>query len=105
MGFFGGLADLLVTSAMGNWKSAEEIRLGIALDRWRPTLDTRLAGQRNTAQRLVIEDGKFVPLEQPASQAFWDFPEPFGHQIVSEILSRRFLSSLATCGWRAFALT
>ncbi len=85
MGFYGGFADLLATAAMGNWDSADEIRLGIALDSWRPTQGTRITGQRNTARRLVIEDGKFVPLAQPAPQTFWDFPEPFGRQDVSEI--------------------
>jgi short subunit dehydrogenase-like uncharacterized protein len=85
MGFYGGFADLLATAAMGNWDSVDEIRLGIALDSWRPTQGTRITGQRNTARRLVIEDGKFVPLAQPAPQTFWDFPEPFGRQEVSEI--------------------
>jgi short subunit dehydrogenase-like uncharacterized protein len=84
MGFYGGFADLLATAAMGNWASADEVRLGIALDSWQPTLGTRMTGQRNTARRLVIEDGNFVPLAQPAPQTFWDFPEPFGRQDVSE---------------------
>ena len=44
-----------------------------------------LTGQRNTARRLVIEDGKLAPLAQPAPQAFWDFPKPFERQDVSEI--------------------
>jgi short subunit dehydrogenase-like uncharacterized protein len=85
MGFYGGFADLLATAAMGDWDSADEMRLGIALDSWRPTQGTRITGQRNTATRLVIEDGKFVPLAQPALQTFWDFPEPFGRQDVSEV--------------------
>jgi short subunit dehydrogenase-like uncharacterized protein len=91
MGFYGGFADLLATAAMGNWDSPDEIieideiRLGIALDSWRPTRGTRITGQRNTARRLVIEDGKLVPVAQPAPQSFWDFPEPFGRQDVSEV--------------------
>jgi short subunit dehydrogenase-like uncharacterized protein len=85
MGFYGGFADLLATAALGNWDGADEIRLGIALDSWRPTQGTRITGQRNTARRLVIEDGKFVPLAQPAPQTFWDFPQPFGHQDVIEV--------------------
>jgi short subunit dehydrogenase-like uncharacterized protein len=85
MGFYGGFADLLATAAMGNWDSADEIRLGIALDSRRPTLGTRITGQRNTAPRLVIEDGKFIPLAQPAPQMIWDFPEPFGRQNVTEV--------------------
>ena len=85
MGFYGGFGDLLATAAMGNWDFADEIRLAIALDSWRPTQGTRITGHRNTAPRLVIEGGRFVPLEQPASQTFWDFPEPFEHQDVTEV--------------------
>jgi len=85
MGFYGGFADLLATAAMGNWDSADEIRIGIALDSWRPTQGTRTTGERNTARRMVIEDGKLVPLAQPAPQTFWGFPEPFGRLDVSEV--------------------
>jgi short subunit dehydrogenase-like uncharacterized protein len=85
IGFYGGFADLLATAAMGDWESADEIRLGIALDSWRPTQGTRTTGQRNTARRMVIEDGKLAPLAQPAPQSFWDFPEPFARQDVTEV--------------------
>jgi short subunit dehydrogenase-like uncharacterized protein len=88
MGFYGGFADLLATAAMGNRDSPnkiDEIRVAIALDSWQPTQGTRITGQRNTARRLVIEDGKFIPLAQPAPQTIWDFPEPFGSQDVTEV--------------------
>ncbi len=91
MGFYGGFADLLATAAMGDWDSTDEIaeideiRIGIALDSWRPTQGTRITGQRNTTRRLVIEGGNFVPLAQPAPKTSWDFPEPFGRQDVSEV--------------------
>jgi len=85
MGFYGGFADLLTTAATGGWDSADEIRIGIALDSWRPTQGTRITGQRNTARRLVIEDGKMAPLAQPPLLTFWDFPEPFGRQDVTEV--------------------
>ena len=85
MGFYGGFADLLATAAMGSWESVDEIEIGIALDRWHPTQGTRLTGQRNTARRLVVEDGKLVPLAQPASQTSWNFPAPFGRQDVLEV--------------------
>src|SRR5262245_45432 len=51
MGFYGGFADLLATTALGNWDSADEMRIGIALDSWLPTQGTRITGKRNTAQR------------------------------------------------------
>jgi uncharacterized protein YbjT (DUF2867 family) len=85
MGFYGGLGDLLATAAMGDWASADEIRIGIALDSWRPTLGTRLTGQRNTATRLIIAGGRLAPLPQPPSTASWTFPEPFGVQEVTEV--------------------
>jgi short subunit dehydrogenase-like uncharacterized protein len=91
MGFYGGFADLLATAAMGDWGSPhaaaeiDDIRVAIALNSWHPTEGTRKTGQRNTARRLVIEDGKLTPLEQPAPQTLWDFPEPFGSQDVTEV--------------------
>ncbi len=85
MGFYGGLSDLLATAAMGDWGFADEIRIGIALDSWRPTAGTRLTGRRNTAPRLVVAEGKLTPLAQPALDTAWDFPPPFGRQDVAEI--------------------
>jgi short subunit dehydrogenase-like uncharacterized protein len=80
MGFYGGLADLLATAAIGDWDSVDEIRVGIALNSWHPTQGTRITGERNTARRLIVTDGKLVPLAQPAPEISWDFPEPFGRQ-------------------------
>ncbi len=85
MGFYGGLADLLATAAIGEWASADEICVGIALDSWRPTQGTRLTGQRNTARRLMVVDGKLAPLADPAPTASWNFPKPFGAQDVVEL--------------------
>ena len=44
MGFYGGLGDLLATAAMGDWASADDITLAVALDSWQPTLGTRRTG-------------------------------------------------------------
>jgi short subunit dehydrogenase-like uncharacterized protein len=85
MAFYGGFSDLLATAAMGDWTEADEIRIGIALDRWWPTPGTRLTGQRNKARRLVIADGRLEPLADPAPTASWDFPKPFGLQEVVEL--------------------
>ena len=85
MGFYGGLGDLLATALMGDWAAADEIRIGIALDSWRPTRGTRLTGSRNTATRVVIADGELKPLADPAPSASWNFPEPFGVQDVIEL--------------------
>jgi len=85
MGFYGGLADLLATTAVGEWAAADEIRIGIALDSWRPTLGTRKTGQRNKARRLIIANGGLVPLPDPAPTDSWKFPQPFGTQQVVEL--------------------
>jgi short subunit dehydrogenase-like uncharacterized protein len=85
MGFFGGFADLLVTAAMGDWRFADAIGIGIALDRWHPTAGTRNTGKRNTARRMVIIDGRLAPAPQPATEIAWNFPKPFGRQTVLEV--------------------
>lgn len=85
MGFYGGFADLLVTAAMGDWSAVDEIRIGIALDSWHPTPGTRLTGERNTARRLVVVDGKLSPLTESPSEIEWHFPDPFRSQQVTEL--------------------
>lgn len=85
MGFYGGFADLLVTTAMGDWTAADEITIAIALDHWHPTRGTRRTGERNTARRLVIAHGRLAPLPQPAPALSWEFPAPFARQSVAEV--------------------
>ena len=85
MGFYGGFADLLVTAAMGDWNSADEIKVGIALDSWHPTQGTRITGEKNTARRMIVADGQLAPVPQPAAEMDWDFPEPFAQQSVVEL--------------------
>lgn len=85
MGFYGGLGDLLATAAAGAWAESgevDEIAIAVALDSWQPTLGTRRTGQRNTAQRLVVSDGRLVPLADPAPRRHWELPAPFGAQEV-----------------------
>lgn len=85
MGFYGGLGDLMSTAAASGWDVPDEVRVGVALDSWHPTLGTRITGQRNTARRLIITDGQLAPVPQPAPESTWDFPEPFGRQDVVEL--------------------
>lgn len=84
MGFFGGLADLLATAAMGDWASADEISVAVALDGWKPTRGTRLAGERRAGRRLVFSGGRLEVRsgEDPQPTAIWDFPAPVGTQDV-----------------------
>jgi hypothetical protein len=80
MAFYGGLSDLLVTAALGDWDQADAVRIGIGIDRWWPTEGTRITGARNTAPRQVIADGRLVPLDNPPPRTDWTFPAPLGLQ-------------------------
>jgi short subunit dehydrogenase-like uncharacterized protein len=82
MGFYGGLADLLATMAMGEWTEADEIRTAVALDSWHPTSGTRLTGKRNTVRRVVVSGNRLEPLSDPPPTRTWTFAEPFGTQDV-----------------------
>jgi Saccharopine dehydrogenase NADP binding domain len=83
-GFYGGLGDILATTAMGDWTQADRIDIAIALDSWWPTRGTRRTGERNSARRLVFSDGKLQEI-QPSSTPPWIFPEPFGTQDIVEL--------------------
>ena len=78
MAFYGGLADLLATSAMGNWTFANKIDIAIALDSWMPTIGTRLTGKRNTSKRLTFLNKKLQFLADPLPTRKWEFSKPFG---------------------------
>ena len=80
MAFYGGLADLLATAAMGDWTTADTIDIGIALDSWLPTAGTRLTGERNTSPRLTFSNKTFMPVSDPLPCRKWQFAEPFGFQ-------------------------
>lgn len=93
-GFYGGLGDLLATAALGDWTSADEIRLYVALDSWWPTEGTRKTGRRNTVPRVVISSGTLVPQQQPAKAETHAFPDAFGEHCVVEVpLSETILIS------------
>jgi short subunit dehydrogenase-like uncharacterized protein len=82
MAFYGALADLLATVAMGDWQNADTIRIGIALDSWKPTQGTRMTGARNKAPRLAFANGALEALPEPPPRRAWEFPPPFGAQEV-----------------------
>jgi hypothetical protein len=70
---------------MGDWTRADEARIGIALDGWKPTRGTRATGRRNTARRLTLSGGTLRPLADPAPNVVWRFTEPFGVQEMIEL--------------------
>jgi len=86
MAFYGGLGDLLVTAAMGDWAAADEAHIAFGLDSWHPT-----AGTRNTLAAIVESSGgrracysggqlEFRDGDQPVQK--WEFPEPLGVRTV-----------------------
>lgn len=81
MAFYGGLGDLLATTAMGEWVSADEIAIAVALDYWAPTQGTRLTGARNPGPRFVFSHNKLERGDPPPARV-WNFPAPFGPQDV-----------------------
>jgi short subunit dehydrogenase-like uncharacterized protein len=109
MAFYGGLADLLAAAVTRGAPSADSIEIGVALDYWHPTDGTRVTGDRNTARRLVIADGRLAPLPRPAPVRDWTFPEPFGVQKVvavplSEIVTiHRHISVRDVCSYMNLA--
>jgi Saccharopine dehydrogenase NADP binding domain len=84
MAFFGGLGDLLATTATGEWDSADEICIAVALDGWKPTRGTRLTGQRNLGRRFFFSNGQLKRVDPPAGRK-WVFPAPFGEQDVAAL--------------------
>jgi len=85
MAFYGGLADLLATELTAGMRHVEDICVAVALDRWHPTQGTRATGQRNTARRWIVEEGRLAPLPETATVANWEFPEAFGTQRVAPV--------------------
>jgi short subunit dehydrogenase-like uncharacterized protein len=83
-GFYGGLADLLASALVGDAR-ADDITIAIALDHWWPTDGTRRTGERNRVPRVVVEDGRLVPMTLPARQTDWRFAAPHGAQRMVEV--------------------
>jgi hypothetical protein len=86
MAFFGGLGDLLVTAAMGDWAEADEAHIAYALSSWHPTAGTRLSGavshERRGDHRLRYSGGQWERRTDAAPTLEWAFPDPTGRRSV-----------------------
>ncbi|WP_370083347.1 trans-acting enoyl reductase family protein [Streptacidiphilus sp. MAP12-16] len=86
MAFYGGLGDLLVTAAMGEWTAADVVHVAYGLSSWYPTAGTRAAGQvshqRRAGRRVRFADGALQYHDDKASEQDWLFPEPLGRRAV-----------------------
>ncbi|MEW2137950.1 saccharopine dehydrogenase NADP-binding domain-containing protein [Streptomyces sp. NPDC005409] len=86
MAFFGGLGDLLVTAAMGDWTAADEVHVAYGLNSWHPTAGTRDAGtvsrERRDGRRVRYSRGRLEYVTDAAPTLKWPFPEPMGTRAV-----------------------
>ena len=87
MAFFGGLGDLLVTAAMGDWTAADEAHVAYGLSSWHPTAGTRVAGQvshraSRGPSRAVHRGRAGVPRRPGIQSRTGSFPEPLGRRAV-----------------------
>lgn len=89
MAFFGGLADLLATTAMGDWTAADEAHVAYGLSSWHPTPGTRMAGQvsgeRRNGRRVRFTQGELAYHDDEPPTLRWPFPEPMGpREVIAE---------------------
>jgi len=88
MAFFGGLGDLLVTAAMGDWTAADEADVAYGLSSWHPTAGTLAAGtvsrDRRGGRRVRYTAGRleYYAGESGLPTLEWDFPAPLGPRPV-----------------------
>ncbi|GAA0465698.1 saccharopine dehydrogenase [Paractinoplanes deccanensis] len=80
MAFFGGLGDLLVTAAMGDWDTAGEAHIAYGLSGWHPTAGTLAAGavshERRGGRRVRYTGGRldYYDADGDLPTLDWDFP-------------------------------
>ncbi|WSF37456.1 NAD(P)H-binding protein [Streptomyces sp. NBC_01351] len=89
MAFFGGLGDLLVTAAMGDWTRADEAHVAYGLNSWHPTAGTRAAGkvsgERRDGRRVRFSQGRLQYHDDALPTLKWSFPEPMGaREVIGE---------------------
>ncbi|MEW1691559.1 saccharopine dehydrogenase NADP-binding domain-containing protein [Streptomyces sp. NPDC091265] len=89
MAFYGGLGDLLVTAAMGEWTAADAVDVAYGLSSWRPTAGTLAAGrvshERRAGRRVRFADGALRYHDDKVTERDWLFPDPLGRRaMISE---------------------
>jgi hypothetical protein len=86
MAFYGGLGDLLVTTAMGDWTAADEAHIAYGLSSWHPTGGTVASGvvsrQRRGGRRVRYTGGRLEYHDDALTTLQWPFPAPLGPQRV-----------------------
>lgn len=86
MAFFGGLGDLLITTAMGDWTAADEAHIAYGLSSWHPTAGTRAAGavsrERRDGRGVRYRNGRLEYHQDDLPTLEWPFPAPMGPRAV-----------------------
>ncbi|RRQ79218.1 saccharopine dehydrogenase family protein [Streptomyces griseofuscus] len=86
MAFYGGLGDLLITAAMGDWEKADEAHVAYGLNNWHPTAGTRAAGavsrQRRGGRGVRYTNGQLEYHRDEPASLHWPFPDPMGPRAV-----------------------
>ncbi len=77
-GFYGALGDILTTAVARDWKAADSVSIGYALDGWRPTPGTRNVLQRMAGRRTVFRDGRNIQVTEPPRFVEREFSAPVG---------------------------
>src|SRR2546425_7968023 len=86
MAFYGGLADLMVTTALGGDLSVvDSIEIMIGLDNWHPTNGTRVTISRTVEPPMVVSGGRFTPLSPSSAPKNWNFEGSLGNQAMVEV--------------------
>lgn len=78
MAFFGGLGDLMVTAAMGDWSAADSAHVAYGLSGWQPSPGTLTAGQvsrdRRAGRGVRFRNGALEYHSDSPATVTWDFP-------------------------------
>jgi len=86
MAFYGGLGDLLATTAMGEWTTADRVHVAYGLNSWHPTDGTLASGavsaQRRGGRRVRFTGGHLRYHDDALPTLQWPFPAPLGPQDV-----------------------
>ncbi|MFF9851600.1 saccharopine dehydrogenase family protein [Streptomyces litmocidini] len=86
MAFYGGLGDLLATTAMGDWTTADEVHVAYGLSSWHPTAGTLAAGkvsrERRGGRHVRHTGGRLEHHDEPLPVLEWPFPAPMGPRPV-----------------------
>ncbi|GGT33761.1 saccharopine dehydrogenase family protein [Streptomyces chromofuscus] len=86
MAFYGGLGDLLISTAMGDWTKADEAHVAYGLSGWHPTAGTRAAGavsgRRRGGRKVRYRNGRLEYHQDDLRTVEWAFPDPMGPRAV-----------------------